>query len=247
MIIDMHTHILPHVDDGAADNETTFHMLQRAQEEGTDVLIATPHFCHGMDGERWKTKRDAAWKLACEMAQDVDKELHLLLGAEVYMESGIRQDLEADVPLTMNGSDAILIEFSTSANYRYIKNMVLMLLGMGYEPVLAHIERYHALSKIQYIQELSEMGAKMQANADSILGHSGWKTKRYLLRLLDHRLIDMVASDAHDMQHRMPGMKKCVKYLHKKLDSAYCEQLFGEQARQVFLIPEYKLEQSPFV
>lgn len=238
MIVDMHTHILPHVDDGAADEEMTRCMLRRARAEGTDLLVATPHFCHGMDGKRWEAKRRAAWETTCRMAkEEIPEAFSILLGAEVYMESGIRKDLEAGVPLTMHGSDAILIEFSTSANYMYIKNMVLMLLGMGYEPILAHVERYHALSKMQHIQELSRMGAKMQANADSILGHSGWRTKRYLLRLLDHELIDMIGSDAHNMQHRPPGMEKCRKYLNRKLDSAYCEQLFGENARRAFLKP----------
>lgn len=237
MVIDMHTHILPHMDDGAKDTDMTRQMLQKSYAEGTEMVIATPHFCHGMDRKRWEAKRQTAWEATCRIAEEIHPDFRIVLGAEVYMESGIRKDLEAGVPLTMHGSDAILIEFSTSANYMYIKNMVLMLLGMGYEPILAHVERYHALSKMQHIQELSQMGAKMQANADSILGHSGWRTKRYLLRLLDHELIDMIGSDAHNMQHRPPGMEKCRKYLNRKLDSAYCEQLFGENARRAFIKP----------
>lgn len=79
------------------------------------------------------------------------------------------------------------------------------------------------------------MGVQIQANADSILGYSGWKTKRFLKRLLKQGLIDMIGSDAHDMQERTPGMEKCMKYLNKRLDSTYCEQLFGGNAQQVFL------------
>lgn len=236
MIIDMHTHIIPHVDDGAADEETTLRMLQQAYAEGTDILIATPHFHHGMDGARWNARRHAAWERTSGMAKSIHEEFRILLGAEVYMESGIREDLEAGVPLTMSDSNAILIEFSTSANYMYIKNMALMLLSMGYEPVLAHVERYQAMAKQQYVEELARMGVRIQANADSILGHSGWKTKRYLMRLLKCELIDMIGSDAHDMRHRTPGMRKCMNYLDKKLDSAYCKQLFGEYARRVFLV-----------
>lgn len=235
MIVDMHTHILPHVDDGAADKETTLRMLQQAYAEGTDILIATPHFRHGMDAARWDARRHDAWETTCSMAKEIHEDFQILLGAEVYMESGIRKDLEAGVPLTMPGSDAILIEFSTSANYMYIKNMVLMLLAMGYEPILAHVERYQAILKAQHVEELSQMGVQIQANADSILGDSGWKTKRYLKRLLKQELIDMIGSDAHDMQERTPGMEKCMKYLNKRLDSAYCEQLFGGNAQQVFL------------
>ena len=237
MIIDMHTHILPHVDDGAADKETTLRMLQQAYAEGTDILIATPHFRHGMDAARWDARRHAAWETTCSMAKEIHEDFQILLGAEVYMESGIRKDLEAGVPLTMPGSDAILIEFSMSANYRYIKNMVLMLLAMGYEPILAHVERYQAILKVQHVEELSQMGVQIQANADSVLGDSGWKTKRYLNRLLKQRLIDMIGSDAHNMQHRPPGMEKCRKYLNRKLNSTYCEQLFGENARRAFLKP----------
>lgn len=235
MIVDMHTHILPHVDDGAADKETTLRMLQQAYAEGTDILIATPHFRHGMDAARWDARRHAAWETTCSMAKEIHEDFQILLGAEVYMESGIRKDLEAGVPLTMPGSNAILVEFSTSANYMYIKNMVLMLLSMGYDPILAHVERYQAMEKPQHVEELAQMGVHIQANVNSILGGSGWKIKRYLKRLLKQELIDMLGSDAHDMQERTPGMEKCMKYLNKRLDSAYCEQLFGGNAQQVFL------------
>lgn len=235
MIVDMHTHILPHVDDGAADKETTLRMLQQAYAEGTDILIATPHFRHGMDAARWDARRHAAWETTCSMAKEIHEDFQILLGAEVYMESGIRKDLEAGVPLTMPGSNAILVEFSTSANYMYIKNMVLMLLSMGYDPILAHVERYQTMEKPQHVEELAQMGVHIQANVNSILGGSGWKTKRYLKRLLKQELIDMLGSDAHDMQNRAPGMEKCMKYLNKRLDSAYCEQLFGGNAQQVFL------------
>lgn len=235
MVIDMHTHILPHMDDGAKDADMTRQMLQKSYAEGTEMVIATPHFCHGMDRKRWEAKRQTAWEAACSIAKEIHPDFRIVLGAEVYMESGIRKDLEAGVPLTMHHSRIILIEFSPGANYMYIKNSVMMLQSMGYEPILAHVERYQALIQQERVKELSRMGVKIQANTTSILGHSGRKVKRYVMQLLKQELIDMVSSDAHDMKYRAPGMKKCMKYLNRKLDASYCRQIFGENMRQLFI------------
>ena len=71
MVIDMHTHILPHMDDGAKDADMTRQMLQKSYAEGTEMVIATPHFCHGMDRKRWEAKRQTAWEAACGIAEEI--------------------------------------------------------------------------------------------------------------------------------------------------------------------------------
>lgn len=231
-MIDIHTHILPGIDDGAADEEMAFRMLRKAYEEGTKVLVATPHYHHGMDWS-WEEKRQSAWENLCSMAADIGSDLQILLGAEIFYESGILEDLKNQRALSLNRTRAILVEFSMDTSYVYIKNAVLNLQAMGWIPVLAHIERYPALARIERVEEMADMGVGLQANADSITGKNGWKIKRYLMKLLQEELIDFVATDAHDLKRRPPGMEYCANYLKRKLGSEYFRKLCIDNAKRM--------------
>lgn len=234
-MIDIHTHILPEIDDGAANEETAFQMLRKAYEEGTKVLVATPHYHHGMDFS-WEEKRQSAWKDMCSMAAEISSDLQILLGAEIFYESGILEDLKSGKPLSLNHTRAVLVEFSMDTSYVYIKNAVLNLQGIGFLPILAHIERYPALARIERVEELVDMGMKVQANADSITGKNGWRIKRYLMKLMQEELIDFAATDAHDLKRRPPGMDSCMKYLERKVGSEYSRRLCTDNAKRLLEI-----------
>lgn len=230
MLIDIHTHILPGIDDGAADDKMAFEMLQRAYEEGTRVLIATPHYHHGCKA-LWEDKRQSAWETVRSMAAEIGPDLQILLGAELFFESGILEDLRDGKKLTLNNTRSVLIEFSVDTSYVYIKNAILNLQGMGYIPILAHVERYSALARMERVKELVDMGVKIQANSDSVIGKNGWRIKRYLMKLMQEELIDLIASDAHDLSRRPPGMDTCIKYLSRKLEAEYSRMIFEDNAK----------------
>lgn len=229
MRIDIHTHILPGIDDGAADEEIAFAMLKKAYEEGTKVLVATPHYRHGFK-DSWEEKRRSAWETVCNMAAEISPDLQILLGAELFFESGILKDLEDRRELTLNHTRSVLIEFSMDTSYLYIKNAVLNLQGMGYVPILAHVERYSALARMERVRELVDMGVKIQANSDSVTGKNGWGIKRYLKKLMHEDLIDLVATDAHDLDRRPPGMDSCARYLDRKMGAGYSQMVCGDNA-----------------
>lgn len=232
MIIDIHTHILPGIDDGAADEVTAFQMLKKAHNAGTQILVATPHYhCH--IGDRWKEKRRVAYEKVCRMAAEISSELQILEGAELFYESGLLTELKNGKALTLNHTRAILVEFSFDARYLDIKNAILALQSIGYLPILAHIERYPSLVPIDRVEELVDMGVKIQVNADSVTGKNGWRLKKQMLRLMREDLVDLVATDTHDLIQRPPEMQTCVKYLTRKMGEAYCRKVCWDQAYQL--------------
>ena len=152
MIFDIHCHILPNVDDGAKDGKTTKRMLQRAVEEGIDAIVATPHYSCEMEDEEIEQIRQKFlmiqkwWK-----EKEPDKELYL--GSELYYSEGLIAALERGAALTMNGTRYILVEFPIYLNFQNIKKAVQKLLYAGYIPIIAHVERYERMKKLEMVSE----------------------------------------------------------------------------------------------
>jgi protein-tyrosine phosphatase len=95
----------------------------------------------------------------------------------------------------------------------------------GYIPVIAHVERYECLSDISRIEDLQELGALIQVNADSVLGIDGRHFKRYTKKLLKAGLVDVIASDSHGTKERVCNMKKCYEYVAKKFGDDYAQEI----------------------
>ena len=110
MLIDVHNHSMPGVDDGSQDSDMTFQMLQMAYEEGIRAVILTPHYKSTMSDETTQ-KRYAAYRKACLMAEKVSPRLKLYLGEELYYDSKMVQRLREGRALTLNGTQYVLAEF----------------------------------------------------------------------------------------------------------------------------------------
>ena len=95
----------------------------------------------------------------------------------------------------------------------------------GYIPVVAHVERYECLRDIGRIEDLQEMGALIQINADSVLGIDGRMFKRYTKKLLKAGLVDVIGSDSHGTKERVCNLKKCYEYVAKKYGEDYAEEI----------------------
>lgn len=91
-----------------------------------------------------------------------------------------------------------MIEFAPDDTFLTIRNHIYELVARGYNPIVAHIERYDCCRMPDLVQELRELGAYIQVNAGAVLGGSGRKTKKYIKGLMDEDLVDFIASDAHD-------------------------------------------------
>lgn len=234
--IDIHSHVLPCMDDGACDMETAVEMLRMAQAEGISDIIATPHYTSGRFRANSRQVQEQLDTLQ-EKAAEAGVTVNLYPGTEVYYRDGLEAKFESGELCTMNGTEYVLVEFAPLEDYMRIRAAMDDLFGMGLHPILAHVERYQCLCKRpEYLWELKNMGCEFQVNTGSITGKSGFVIKRRVRRFLKEGLIDYIATDAHDAGKRKPDIKKCAKILYRKYDKSYADALLFQNAKQRLLI-----------
>lgn len=229
---DIHTHILPEVDDGAQDISQAMRLLRMAWTHGTRTVILTPHY----RGRYKKTPDELrqAFEWLCEMVKQELPDLQLYLGNEISFETDAPEALHTGRVLTMNGSQYALLEFRTNSLRSQIVAGVSETIRCGFIPIVAHVERYDiSRSDKTLISELLGMGALLQLNADSVMGVNGFGIKRFCHKLLKEELVHFIASDAHDVKHRPPLLRECFLRVHKKYGQAYAAALFYDNAQAV--------------
>lgn len=230
---DIHCHVLPGVDDGAADMEVTKQILSALYEQGVRMVIATPHFSlHSHDGKIERVQK--AYKKTKVYVEENMPDMVILLGSEVYMEQGMLERIKTETTIALNGTRYVLCEFRFGGSYKDMYDMIQQLVRARYKPVLAHVERYACLrEQWDRIRELREMGVLMQLNAESLSGNVFDKKYRYGKRLVKEGAIDFIGSDTHDMDKRAPQMERAERTLIKILGNEEAEKLLYKNA-QIF-------------
>ena len=228
--VDAHCHVLPEVDDGAQSMNETRQMLQMAYDEGIRYIIATPHH-HPRRGKASPRQLRRQLKLVREEAEKISEKLRVYLGTEVYFGQDVPDKLKEEKILTMNRTRYVRVEFSPIDSFDYICQGIQQIQMKGFEVILAHIERYRSMREdIGRAEHLADMGVRIQVNAGSITGQSGWKIKRYIKQLMDRDLVFCVGTDAHDPKSRPPQMKKAAEYVKKKYGEEYVRRIFFSNA-----------------
>jgi protein-tyrosine phosphatase len=212
---DIHSHILPGVDDGSPDMETTLLMLRQAMEQNIHTMIATPHYIAGKENTS-VTELMRIRDQVQDEAQKINDKFRLLLGNELLYSESIVDALKKGDALTLAGSRYVLVEFGFTEEYRNIYKGMGNLVNAGYIPILAHIERYRCLRrKIDLLEELIELGCCLQMNSNSLLGNM-FTDAAYNRQLVYRRLIHFIGSDCHDNKVRVPVMKAVAEIFRKK-------------------------------
>lgn len=215
--IDIHTHILPGVDDGAKDINITSKMLQVAYAQGVRSMIATPHFDLEHEVEL-KTLKDAYQKVQQEIVK-LGLDMNLYLGNEIMYQEGCLQAVKEGRALTLAGSRYVLIEFAYEVSYKTIYRGMQQFIQSGYLPIIAHVERYSALFKNENnINELIELGCYIQMNGKSLMGGPFNKFSSWCKNLVKNGYVHFVASDCHNDTERAPLLGDCMKRLEKRKD-----------------------------
>ena len=187
MLVDIHCHILPGVDDGAPDMETSRAMIRDAYEQGVRYIIATPHYRPEMFEPSMKKVIRVYHELR-DYAEEVG--IGLRLGCEYYRNEQMIRHLDKKLRPTMLGSRYVLTEFSTNDSFVTVRNYIYELITKGYRPIVAHVERYFCCQEPERIQELKKLGAQIQINADSVLGYEGHTIKKFCAGLMKDDLVD---------------------------------------------------------
>ncbi len=227
-MIDVHSHVLPNVDDGSDSVQASLLLLREEVKNGVDKVILTPHYKLG-SYEVSKEKLFSAFNSFKDEVKSANIPVELYLGQEIYVGDNFYESLSSGDVVTINGTKNILIEF----NY-YIECDILMhahkIVSLGYTPVIAHIERYTYFD-FSNLYDLRRIGALIQTNASSVVGKAGSKIKNLVLDAIRNNLVDFVASDIH--KGRKPYMQKAFKKVSKLIGEDGANRLFSSNAKNL--------------
>ena len=195
---DIHCHILPGVDDGAADLTESLAMLEAAKQAGVTSIVCTPH-CRDPYFDF-----DAMWQ-AFDLLKSHADGFPLQMGFEVNHTKLKSLGIEWAKRLHFDGSNEFLLELpsrATGSAFAECEQTIFELQGMGFLVIIAHPERYRAIQEdIDIAKRFVDMGCRLQASADFIAGGRFGHERRPAKRLFDERLYTYIASDAHCVKH----------------------------------------------
>lgn len=227
---EIHSHFVYGVDDGAGTQEDMFRMLDAAWQNGVNVLYATSHQVPGME-----QFREREYQLHLEEARAYCAQqgyaMDLRAGAEILYTPQLDHYIK-DHPLqTLNDTDMVLLEFSPMIPLDGIRRALDVMEQYRYTPILAHIERYKCLLKGNTCEKLArEYSVQFQVNSRTVISPSQPLLQRMLISgWFKKKLIDYVASDAHNTTNRSFLTSEAHEALAAKVGADYADQLLGKQ------------------
>lgn len=219
METDIHSHLLPAVDDGVQDIETSLAFIEQLHAMGINRIITTPHIILDRYPNSVTTLTPPYEKVQAALQQ---KGVHIpfSFAAEYYMDEQFEELIPSSPLLTLHGK-MILVEMSFMQAPPQLHQWLFSLIAQGYQPVLAHPERYsHYHSNYTQYSQLKDWGCLLQMNLLSVTGYYGKHIQKVAEKLLSDRLIDLVGTDLHHHKHMatiqsISKDKKLVKLLEQ--------------------------------
>jgi len=217
-LIDLHAHVLPGVDDGAADERVALEMLRLAAADGITRVVATPHASRVTRAQ----VTDGVVRLN-RLAHEAGIAVEVLEGSEVRYTADLASRFQDGQLITLNRSSYALVEFPFQRPWPALLTTTLYtMLAAGMTPIMAHAERYPAVqADPAVLLPLVEMGLLVQVNCEALLGYDTALAQR----LLRARLIHLIASDAHDPLRRPPGLSAAYERVSALADAEYANWL----------------------
>ncbi|GIW04559.1 MAG: tyrosine protein phosphatase [Thermomicrobiales bacterium] len=225
-MIDVHIHVLPGVDDGAASLDVAREMLIRAKELGFTTLVATPH----LDGPLTPAYRASIEEAAAAIDPEA-KELGLSLvrGFENLLTPDLPRRLECGEPVTLGGSRTILVELPFSGWPLHTEQALFAIQAAGFRPLLAHPERYATLhADLDRALALAERGVLLQVTIGSLAGLFGRHALRVAEELLLNDAVTVLATDAHFVGQRIDTVPRGLERARQLVGEARVRQLLNE-------------------
>lgn len=218
LTVDMHSHLLPGLDDGVSSFEDAGQIILAFQRLGYKRLITTPHV---MSDAYRNTPAGIHAKLAELQDYLRSKEIHMPVSAaaEYYLDESLVRMVETGQPLLTFGEKYLLFETNFITEPFNLKEFIFLATTRGYKLILAHPERYHYLqNNLEKVQDLLDRGVLMQMNISSLTGYYSRPVQQMAFRLIDHGMIHWLASDCHHLQHTLLMEKaRGLRYFRKAL------------------------------
>lgn len=224
-LVETHSHILPGIDDGAPDVETSLKMIELLKKQGAEKIVLTPHYYSDtISLDDFLRKRDKAFNLLLSKLPPQSPELYP--AAEVYISKYLFNAESLD-ELRIANSKYVLIEHAFSAGFdgEDYNRLINMYCDYGVKPVLAHIERYPALLDDMYkIEQYIDMGCLIQSNV-SAFSDAPRGIRKKLIKLMKAGLIHIIGSDCHNLDSRAPAYEDGINVIIKKCGEDTIKQL----------------------
>lgn len=225
--VDMHSHLIPAIDDGSKSMEQTLVMLAKFESMGFRKVITTPHII----SDTYKNTPEiilSGLNAVREAATNLGLTIEIEAAAEYYYDETLLQKLKNGEELLTFGDKMLLFEFSFHSEPVRTEELFFELKTRGYKPVLAHFERYlYYLGKPEIANSLRENGVLIQLNLNSLSGHYGPEIKKQAEALIDNGWVDFVGTDCHRIEHLM--------LLESNLNNAYMHKLESITLQNQFL------------
>lgn len=215
--VDMHSHVLPGIDDGAQTVEESIFLVKKMIALGIAKIIATPHIMADYYRNTPETINSALDTLRAEIKKQA-LEVVIEAAAEHYFDETFEARVD-EKRLMLIGEKHVLFEFSFINRPPNVINVVQKLKDHGYTPILAHPERYPYM-ELEDFKQLHDWGVNFQLNSISLTGYYGRETKKLAETLIDNQLIDFISSDMHHPKH--------AEALRDSLRTDYMEKLLFE-------------------
>ena len=207
-MIDLHCHILPGLDDGPRDLETSLEMARMAVADGITTIACTSHILPGLYPYTAAKLLAATDHLRCALHQS-DITLDLVCGADAHMDLQFAQKLSRREIPTIADSRYVLVEPPYHVAPIRMEQFFFEILLAGYVPILTHPERLRWVSeRYPIFERLARRGVWMQITAGSLTGRFGREPRYWAERMIDEGRVHVIATDAHDTRHRPPDLSK---------------------------------------
>lgn len=230
-MVDIHSHILPYLDDGAKSMEEAIEMARIAVNSGIYHMVASSHGnynCYTLEDYREMFTRLQSVIFERQIP------LTLYSGMEIFINNKAAQKIKERKLLSINHTNYFLIEFDFEEDPQYVCDQIKKLKANNDNIILAHPERYQFIQKdLELAYYLEEQGCILQMNKGSLVGEFGSKCQALGIQMLEHGIIHIIATDAHDKTYRSHSLRRVMNYLYNHYSSLEIRLWFSENPSRI--------------
>lgn len=232
-MIDMHTHILPGIDDGSRNLDQTMQIIKEAEQAGFEEIITTSHYIENEYDVNSTRRQEMIIELQKKLDENnINVKLHN--GAEAFINANLTELIKKRTIPTLAESRYVLFEIPMHLEVLYLDRTIEELIISKYKPIIAHPERYDIVRENPNVAiEWVRKGALLQSNYSSITGKYGNKSKQALIKLLRANAVHFLGTDTHAPKTVYTQMDTILKKLSKVIEKNQVKELTEENPRKV--------------
>lgn len=233
-MIDIHSHILPMVDDGSPSVEHSLMMLNEAYQDGSDAIVLTPHLAYPYHFDNPNDKIIALFNDFKQIVASEKIPIKLYLGCEFLYDRKATLIEHFDEITTLNDTNYLLMEFFFDTLGDEMLEAIDSVINKNLIPIIAHPERYESIQTSSNLaKQMIKAGALLQLNKGSVFGKYGNMAKEAAFDLLDHQLISFVASDSHHARYRNALMYRDFLFIQEYYGKDQARKIFNDNAKKM--------------